>query len=246
MDKQRAVISLQIFLKNVLLGIRPHILFSWLRNPFQTFANTIALSKWISEQNKNTSLNDFFTFKRNYVKREQLHILVVGTYNLTNENAICYLEFGVSAGTSFKWWLAQAKHEASTFYGFDTFEGLPEKWGVYDSGAMAAVIPNVNDTRAKFYKGLFQDTLPLFLKNITFIEGQRKVIHLDADLFSSTLYALTSLAPYLRKGDILMFDEFNVPNHEFLAFKMFVDSFYVQTKLIGAVNNYYQIALEIV
>ena len=72
-----------------------------------------------------------------------------------------------------------------------------------------------------------------------------KVIHLDADLFSSTLFALTSMAPYLRKGDILLFDEFNVPNHESLAFRMFCESYYVRTKLIGAVNNYLQVALII-
>ena len=71
------------------------------------------------------------------------------------------------------------------------------------------------------------------------------MIHLDADLFSSTLYALTSMAPCLNTGDILFFDEFNVPNHEFLAFKIFTESYYVKTKLLGAVNNYYQTAFII-
>jgi hypothetical protein len=53
------------------------------------------------------------------------------------------------------------------------------------------------------------------------------------------------MAPYLRKGDILIFDEFNVPNHEFLAFRIFTESYYIKTRLIGAVNNYLQVALII-
>ena len=42
-----------------------------------------------------------------------------------------------------------------------------------------------------------------------------------------------------------LFDEFNVPNHEFYAFKLFTESFYVKTRLLGAVNNFYQVALII-
>ena len=49
----------------------------------------------------------------------------------------------------------------------------------------------------------------------------------------------------VQKNDILFFDEFNVPNHEFYALKLFTDAFYVKTELIGAVNNYYQVALLI-
>lgn len=108
---------------------------------------------------------------------------------------------------------------------------------------MLADIPTVDDTRAKFIKGLFQESVPNFILNHNINSGKRKVIHLDADLFSSTLYALTSIAPYLRKGDILLFDEFNVPNHEFFAFKTFSDSYYIKTKLLGAVNNYFQVAM---
>jgi O-methyltransferase len=68
---------------------------------------------------------------------------------------------------------------------------------------------------------------------------------MDADLFSSTLFALTNLANYLKRGDVIIFDEFNVPNHEYFAFKMFSDSFYIRTRLLAAVNNYFQVALII-
>ena len=68
---------------------------------------------------------------------------------------------------------------------------------------------------------------------------------MDADLYSSTLYVLTSIARYLKPGDIIFFDEFNVPNHEFAAFNQFVSSYYIKYELLGAVNNYYQIAIKI-
>lgn len=110
---------------------------------------------------------------------------------------------------------------------------------------MAAQIPIFNDSRFEFFKALFQDTLPNFLQNKKIRKETKKIIHLDADLFSSTLFVLTSLSPYLKKGDILVFDEFNVPNHEFFAFKVFSDSYYIKTRIIGAVNNYYQVALMI-
>ena len=241
----RLILKANIFLKGFLLAIKPHIFLSWLAKPMFTTSNIIALSKWIAAQEKQTVLNDFYTTKRDYSKRYQLYQAIIDQHQLKNE-AVDYLEFGVSQAHSFKWWLNANTNPNSKFVGFDTFEGLPEAWGMhYDKGAMSANIPQVNDVRASFEKGLFQATLPNFILNYNLKNNRKKIIHLDADLFSSTLFALTSLAPYLSKGDILLFDEFNVPNHEFFAFKMFCDSYYVKTKLLAAVNNYYQIAVMI-
>ena len=132
-------------------------------------------------------------------------------------------------------------HDQSQFHGFDTFEGLPENWGYFfKNGDMNAAVPELTDARGHFYKGLFQETLVPFLAKGNVSLGKRKVIHLDADLFSSTLFSLSMLYPYLEKGDIIFFDEFNVPNHEFLAYKIFTESFYVNLELMGSVNNYYQ------
>ncbi len=111
---------------------------------------------------------------------------------------------------------------------------------------MSALIPDLNETRHEFFKGLFQDTLFDFINTHNIKDGKRKIIHLDADLFSSTIFVLSTLAQYLNKDDILLFDEFNVPNHEFYAFKIFTDTFYVKYELLGAVNNFYQVAFKIV
>ncbi len=224
--------------------MRPHLFFGWLRNPFYFLANTLSLTKWIASQDNKNARNDFYTFKRDYPKRFKLYRYISERFDLGNI-PIDYIEFGVAGGHSFRWWLDNSTDKGSRFYGFDTFEGLPEAWGTFNKSDMAASMPVIDDTRVSFFKGLFQDTVPGFIREYDQKEGRLKIIHLDADLFSSTLFALTSMAPYLRKGDILIFDEFNVPNHEFLAFRLFSESYYVKTRLIGAVNNYLQVALMI-
>ncbi len=230
------------FLKGLILVFKPHLFLNWLRHPALLFSNTISLSKWISNQDKGVLLNDFYSPLRDYDKRYQLYDHLITTLDLSNEK-VNYLEFGVCGAYSFNWWVQNNKNSESKFYGFDTFEGLPENWGTFKKGDMSAEVPESDDARAKFIKGLFQDSLPPFLSHTPMEATTRKIIHLDADLFTSTLFVLTSLGSSLKKGDILIFDEFNVPNHEFFAFKIFSDSFYVKTRLLGAVNNYFQVAL---
>ncbi len=192
-------------------------------------------------QDKPLLINDFFTFSRNHKKRFLGFQKLVENL-VTKDSEILYLEFGVASGESFRWWLANNTNSQSSFHGFDTFEGLPENWGVfYAKGAMKFDLPDVQDSRANFYRGLFQQTLvPFIERNREALSSKRLVIHLDADLFSSTIFTLSQLYPYLKKDDIIMFDEFNVPRHEFKAFKIFTESFYVKMSAVYAVNNYYQ------
>ena len=238
------IIKINAFIKGLILALRPHLLLGWLRYPFFTSANILSLTRWTAKQERKGILNDFYTFRRDYSKRYMLYGYVSEKLELDNK-AFDYLEFGVAGGYSFRWWLEHSKNRDCRFYGFDTFEGLPEAWGTFKKRDMSADIPVIDDPRVKFIKGLFQDTLGKFLSSHDMNNGKPKIIHLDADLFSSTLFALTSLAPWLRAGDILLFDEFNVPNHEFLAYRIFSDSYYIRSSLIGAVNNYLQAAFVI-
>lgn len=233
-------LRLNAFAKSFILLLRPHLFFGFLKNPFLFLSNTLALSQWIAKQQPLLT-NDFYTPFRDHNRRYNLFTQVID-YAALQQKKIAYLEFGVSQAHSFTWWLKNNGHAESRFHGFDTFEGLPEQWGTFAKGAMAAGIPRVDDQRAFFYPGLFQHTVPAFLKETDLSDAAIRVIHLDADLFSATLFALTSLAPYLKKGDILFFDEFNVPNHEFHAFQLFCSSYYLEFELLGAVNNYYQVA----
>ena len=197
------------------------------------------LSKFISKHKKHLKYADNKSKKKK--KRIDLFNFIIKEEQL---NEINYLEFGVENGNSFRWWINNIKCNDSRFYGFDTFTGLPEAWGPYKAGSMAAnEIPKIEDNRHEFIQGVFQQTLPNFLDN--FKNDKRKVIHLDADLYSSTYYVLNMLYRFLKPGDILLFDEFNVPMHEFKAFKEFTESYYIEYEVIGAVNNFYQTAIKI-
>ena len=201
------------------------------------------LSKWRA-QTKVNGYNDWYQSKWNYNRRLKLYEEVSKAEKL-DSSEIDYFEFGVAGGHSFKWWLENNKNANSKFYGFDTFEGLPENFGPFGKGAMAVALEslNINDPRASFYKGLFQDTLVPFLDQ--YKNARKKLIHLDADLFSATIFSLSQLYRFLNDGDIILFDEFAVPKHEFMAFKIFTESFYVNYEVIGAANNYLFLAIKI-
>lgn len=200
------------------------------------------LSKWISTQ-RDLKYSDFPSKDFDYNKRIKLYNFIIENEIANTE--IDYLEFGVSKGESFKWWIEHIKNEKSRFFGFDTFNGLPEDWGPFKKGDMSNgnIPPVINDSRHKFFQGIFQKTLYEFLK--TYKSEKRKVILMDADLYSSTLFVLSTLSPYLAKGDIILFDEFNVPLHEYKAFKDWTESFYINYTLIGEVNNFYQVAIKL-
>src|SRR5205814_55239 len=133
------------------------------------------LSKWVS-QNKKISFNDFYS-KWDYNKRYDLYQYIFEKENLNLP--INYLEFGVANGFSFNWWMTENTNRNSAFYGFDTFTGLPEDFGPYKKGAFNTQnnIPEIKDVRGKFYQGLFQQTLPGFLK--TFDNKNKTVVMLD-------------------------------------------------------------------
>jgi hypothetical protein len=229
------------FLKLTFIRLKLHVLFSWSTGIWQQQLWMTRLSKWASE-NKNVAFNDFPS-KWNYNKRFDLYRHIIEKEGLAN--AVNYLEFGVADGHSFNWWMTQNNHPESRFFGFDTFTGLPEDFGPYKKGAFSNIdnIPSIKDARGKFYAGLFQQTLPSFLKS--FDNTRKNVVMLDADLYTSTLFVLSSLAPFLKKDDIIFFDEFAVPTHEFMAYQNFINSYYFDFELIGAANNYYFVAFRV-
>ncbi|HEX7757661.1 MAG TPA: TylF/MycF/NovP-related O-methyltransferase [Niabella sp.] len=209
--------------------------------------NLSLLTHWIHKHKKLPSNSDYFTWGRHYEKRINGFEYILGRYQL-QDKAFLYMEFGVASGVSFEWWLQHARHPEAVFWGFDTFEGLPEKWGVfYKKGAMAHTEKVYVDGRYRLFKGVFQHTLAAVIDENRALMRQAaiKVILLDADLFSSTLFVLSQLYPYLNKGDLIILDEFNVPNHEFYAVKLFQECFYVKLKPVSVLNNFYQTIFEV-
>jgi len=128
---------------------------------------------------------------------------------INNKEDILYLEFGVWKGHSIKYFANKYKSKNSEFYGFDTFHGMPNKWRMLNKGhySTSGNAPEINDIRVKFKKGLFQDTLPDFLKNLQ--ENSKNkilIVHFDCVLYSSTLFTLFKLSEY-KKGYYFLFDE---------------------------------------
>lgn len=230
------------YLKIGFVRLQLHRLFSIFSSLFLNAYYITKFSAW-AYRNRKVEFNDFPS-KWDYNKRFRLYESIFQSENLSGQ-AINYLEFGVAQGASFKWMLEKNRNAESRFYGFDTFTGLPEDWGPFKKGYFDnnSKPPEINDIRGSFHQGLFQQTLPGFLEKMD--TTRRNVIMLDADLYSATLYVLTMLAPFLKKDDIVFFDEFAVPTHEFKAFSDFVQAYYTNFKLIGAANNYYFVAFKI-
>ncbi|MBI2240872.1 MAG: class I SAM-dependent methyltransferase [Magnetospirillum gryphiswaldense] len=133
------------------------------------------------------------------------------------------LEFGVAGGDSIR--LLAAAMPGRPIHGFDSFEGLPEDWpgrheakGHYAQLALPTVPPQVS-----LHKGWFDATLPAYLSGH---QETVALLHMDADLYSSTRTVLGLLAGRLRPGSIIVFDEYfnhvGWRDNEFRAFHEFV------------------------
>lgn len=149
-------------------------------------------------------------------------------------------EFGVYKAHSTNY-LAR-KLNGKTLFAFDSFEGLPETWRInYKLGKFKLdTIPKV-EANVKLEIGWFEDTLPRAKSRYNL--SSASLIHLDADLYSSTKFVLMELSSAIKSGCILVFDEyFNYPgweNGEFKAFAEFVSRYKVKYEYM-AYNCYHE------
>lgn len=207
--------------------------------PFSRFFLTLVyfskFSKWRASA-ASAPFTDADDPAYNYKKREGVYNFLLEHENLEAE-PIDYLEFGVARGESIGWWAGKLTHPDTRLVGFDTFQGLPEDWANLPAGSYTTEgqTPQIDDPRVSFRVGLFQATLAPFLES--FQGGRRIILHLDADLYNSTLIALMTLSPYLKSGDLLIFDEFAIVLHEFRAFLDFLDATGFKHEVLGRVNN---------
>ncbi|MGH7906995.1 MAG: class I SAM-dependent methyltransferase, partial [Candidatus Binataceae bacterium] len=80
-----------------------------------------------------------------------------------SHRVVLYLEFGVWAGASLRYWSGLLKNPGSMLHGFDSFQGLPEDWrSDHPRGRFArnGDLPQISDERVKIFKGWFNETLP--------------------------------------------------------------------------------------
>jgi len=129
------------------------------------------------------------------------------------------LEFGVASGTSIGWFCTN--YPGTRIVGFDSFFGLPESWdlgqhvlpeGHFSTNGKPPEEIVRNFPEVEFEIGLFEDTLPPFIEKNS--NWYAKIVHLDADLYSSTKYVLETIDSFLVPGTVLLFDELtHFPGH---------------------------------
>jgi hypothetical protein len=147
------------------------------------------------------------------------------------------VEFGVGNGKSFFTWASALKYFGikKAIYGFDSFEGFPiaskedlgtrvievgtkvEGW-THIGGPEYVTNFIAQDESLDRAKSLFEDGIPeikmikgYFDKTTDLIPGKIAFLHLDADLYESTIIPLKHCLPRMSKGGIILFDEY----HEF-------------------------------
>ncbi len=135
-----------------------------------------------------------------------------------------YYEFGLFRGYAF---LKAFEHSKTLkidnihFYGFDSFEGLPEAVGIdvadgrFFEGQFACSKKDVETnlesngmdmSQATLIEGFYSDSLT------TELHDQHKfkpasVILMDCDLYSSTVEALDWVTPYIQHNTIILYDD---------------------------------------
>lgn len=197
--------------------------------------NYLHIGWWFKE--KGFSISSFS------VDRPNLYRVVMETVS----EPASYLEFGVFKGASARMWSALLKHDSSTLDGFDSFQGLPEVWRMaadlktFDANGS---IPIVDDSRVRFHQGWFETTLPEFLK--TFKRPDQLILHVDADLYSSTKFVLEQMNHYILAGTIIIFDELFDREHELKALDEFLDSNPMHLECIGATAGFTQAAFRVI
>jgi hypothetical protein len=159
-----------------------------------------------------------------------------------------YLEFGVYKGASIN--RLAGLRPLVKFYGFDSFEGLPETWtmgALKGAFTLHGKLPPVR-RNVELVPGFFETTLPPFVA----AHRDRKIafMHVDCDLYSSTKTVLFSLRDLITEGTIIVFDEiFNFPNWqrtgEYKAFVEFIEASGLQYEFIGYIRHSVQMAVRI-
>ena len=138
------------------------------------------------------------------------------------------LEFGVYKGKSIRI-IRKNLSDRFKVFGFDSFVGLPEDW---DGGWTRVTTQDEDGTRhysekfpvkkghfnlngnmpsvpqVKLYKGWFVDTIPQYLAD--YPDKKIGLLHIDCDLYSSTVTVLEELKNSIVKDTVIVFDEWRV------------------------------------
>jgi hypothetical protein len=141
------------------------------------------------------------------------------------------LEFGVRNGDTIN--SLAKKLPSMTFFGFDSFQGIPEAWNgeAQYSYSTSGRLPKV-ESNVQLVVGWYSDTLPTFKP-----EKPIAIVNIDCDIYSSTASIFQHLSGYFVEGTIIIFDEYigneSWRNDEYKAFQEWVDKYKVQYQYLS-------------
>jgi len=117
------------------------------------------------------------------------------------------LEFGVAWGYATEHWLQLLAGRDVEWHGFDRFTGLPGGWRGMPEGTFDASgnVPAIDDPRVNWHVGDVEDTIGDL--DLSSARDAQWMILFDLDLYEPTALAWRVLAPMLKAGDLLYFDE---------------------------------------
>ena len=151
-----------------------------------------------------------------------------------------FAEFGVFEGKTLQH-IAEHAPEDTPVYGFDSFEGLPDDWGVLlPKGEFATPVPSFPESlNISLEVGLIEDTLPPFLAsnpNLKF-----SLIHIDCDLYNVTKFILTQLVSRLSDQSVIVFDEYygypTYEEHEYRAWREICDELRIASRPLAVSSH---------
>jgi len=185
-------------------------------------------------------IDQYMPMAKSYPDRFALLRAVVGQVEVSG---LC-CEFGVYQGKTINFIASLLPGE---IHGFDSFEGLPEDWrgGLEkDTFALSSLPPVLGNVR--LHRGWFEDSIAPFKEKHS---GPVALLHLDADLYSSTRTVLELLEDRIVAGTVIQFDEFfNYPGWqegEYKAFAEFCSRRRVEPHYLGYTRCGEQVAVKI-
>lgn len=153
-------------------------------------------------------------------------------------------EFGVFEGRSINYLAELAT--PNTIFGFDSFLGLEEDMPLEPKGSfnLNGILPKVREN-VHLIKGLFEDTLPVWLQNNP---GPFSFINIDSSTYNAASTILNLLGPNrIVAGTHIIFDEYfgfyGWENQEFKAWKEYCLKHHVKYKYIAL--NDMQVLIEV-
>lgn len=154
------------------------------------------------------------------------------------------LEFGVYSGSTLR--IITEARVASDVYGFDSFQGLPEAWRPNIPAGAFHVAEKPDVPGAELVVGWFDDSLPPFMAEHS---GPVTFLHVDCDLYSSTVTVLDHVGPRLVAGSVVVFDEYwNYPgwlDHEHKAWMEYVERTGTKFEYVSYTSNDEQVAVRV-